>query len=105
MEYLSEKQLEYYFALKSDPKNNAVSSIANDKHTQNVHVISRVVGSQEMNPRRINLDMNIDLDVFKSEKYFKEKSLTERFTVRSLIKHKNLLPEDQNEILEIKDRK
>ena len=49
--------------------------------------------------------MNIDLDVFKSEKYFKEKSLTEKFTVRSLIKHKNLLPEDQNEILEIKDRK
>ncbi len=49
--------------------------------------------------------MNIDLDVFKSEKYFKEKSLTDRFTVRSLIKRKNLLPEDQNEILEIKDRK
>ncbi len=92
MEYLSEKQLEYYFALKTDPKNNAISSIANSNHTQNVHIVSKIINSQEMNPKRINLNKKIDLDVFKSEKYFKEKSLTEKFTVRSLIKHKNLLP-------------
>ncbi len=58
-----------------------------------------------MNQKRINLNSNIDLDIFKSEKYFKERSLVQRFAVRSLIKHKNLLPEDQQAILEIKDRK
>ncbi len=51
------------------------------------------------------MNFNIDLDIFKSEKYFKEKTLSERFTVRSLIKHRNLLPEDELEIEEIKDKK
>ncbi len=51
-----------------------------------------MVDPSQMNQKRINLNINIDLDIFKSEKYFKEKTLVEKFAVRSLIKHKNLLP-------------
>lgn len=47
-----------------------------------------------MNKKRILPDFNINLDIFKSEKYVEKNNNVEKFAVRSFIRYKLLEKED-----------
>ena len=89
VQYLNEKQLEYFFSLKSNPKNNQISRFQS-KYFETIHIVSRIIDSSELNVKRIIPNFNINLDIFKNEKYHKKSSNKEKYAVRSFIKHKNL---------------
>ncbi len=61
-----------------------------------------MIESSELNIKRIIPNFNINLDIFKNEKYHKKNNDVEKYAVRSFIKHKNLEPSDQENLQSIK---
>lgn len=61
-----------------------------------------MIESSELNVKRIIPNFNINLDIFKNEKYHKKNNGVEKYAVRSFIKHKNLEPSDQENLQSIK---